>query len=756
MTTIEPTQQSGRGLGVHRAVGRSTKALLVVLACFLLLGAFYSWSVPPFEGPDEAQHFAYVQWLAEGKGFPPQGDAAWETAIEQEAGQPPLYYLLASLPARWVGDADPPAVYRPNPHFVGPFPRTTFDNDNRAIHYPSDARPLAGGWLALYLARGLSLCFGLLLIVAVHGLGRQVAPTQPQIGLGAALLTAMTPQVLYVGGLVSNDIPAAALGAVALWLLAIMLRERASPSWALAVGAALGLAALAKVSALALLAPCAIGLAWLWLSGRQSLGKVLLLGGVMALGMALICGWWFLRCWRLYGQPLGLEAHDKTPWAIAGVDPGRLAGPLTRWWEVARTYWLAFGWGTIRMSEWVYRSLFLLELAALAGLGLAARRWRRQPSPRVQTKPVMLGLLALYLVVTAVLLEVWMRRVTATWGRLLFPAIPAVSMLLVVGWRAIHPKLAMLPGSFLAVWALAAPFWLLLPAYRMPMLTAKEAGALPPSLGVRYGESYGGAFAELISASPLRTSAESNTLVPVRLCWRALGPAAGDYSVLVHIVGPDDKLIANRRTYPGLGRYPTSTWRAGDLFCDVVNVALGDEPAKTLVYRIEVVFLNEEQDRRLPAYDRNGQPLPQTFFSQVRLVAPRSVSPFIPEPGSPVVQLIKYEVPNPWEAGGDHQLTLGWGITEPLIQDYQVYLHLREPATGRIVAQSDGPPRDGWYPTTWWPVGEVVRDKHTFALPADVPPGEYHLFAGLYELASGQRPFGEHFLGTVRVVEPDA
>ena len=74
------------------------RPLLLILLGYTLFGGVHTWLVPPFEGPDEAQHFAYITWLAEGKGFPPQGDAAWDTPIEQEGGQPPLYYLCNEYP----------------------------------------------------------------------------------------------------------------------------------------------------------------------------------------------------------------------------------------------------------------------------------------------------------------------------------------------------------------------------------------------------------------------------------------------------------------------------------------------------------------------------------------------------------------------------------------------------------------------------------------------------------------------------------
>ena len=113
---------------------KSWKYLGSILLAFLLLSSIYNWLIPPFEGPDGPQHFAYVEWLALGKGLPPQGQAAWETPLRQEASQAPLYYLLASIPARLVGVSEYPALFRPNPHFPSSAPGTIADNKNVAIH----------------------------------------------------------------------------------------------------------------------------------------------------------------------------------------------------------------------------------------------------------------------------------------------------------------------------------------------------------------------------------------------------------------------------------------------------------------------------------------------------------------------------------------------------------------------------------------------------------------------------------------------
>jgi hypothetical protein len=42
-------------------------------------------------------------------------------------------------------------------------------------------------------------------------------------------------------------------------------------------------------------------------------------------------------------------------------------------------------------------------------------------------------------------------------------------------------------------------------------------------------------------------------------------------------------------------------------------------------------------------------------------------------------------------------------------------------------------------PTSTWPVGETVVDRHALWLPPDTPPGRYRLVLGLYRPGDGQR-----------------
>ena len=59
-------------------------------------------------------------------------------------------------------------------------------------------------------------------------------------------------------------------------------------------------------------------------------------------------------------------------------------------------------------------------------------------------------------------------------------------------------------------------------------------------------------------------------------------------------------------------------------------------------------------------------------------------------------------------------------------------MHGFDPATEKIVAQSDVMPRNNAYPTSRWIQGEVITDTIALSL-ADVPAGAYRMAIGLFD-----------------------
>ena len=721
-------------------------SLIPIYLLFLVTVAIYSWYTPPFEAPDEFRHFRFVTWLVNKQSLPPMGEAAWQTQVAQEAGQPPFYYALAAIPVAIYQQIAPDEVaenrlvFRPNLTYFGPPPRDYHDNDNIAIHYPSDIRPLRGEWLALFLARGVTMGFGLLLIYATYQLGFAFFAGNQQMAWGTALLVALLPQVIFLSGGVSNDIPMAALATLSLWRLLLLIQAGVGSNMrgnAGILGIFLGLAIMSKISALILGPAVALAYGWLFLRAsrsekRQVVGAVFITSGVVL----LVSGWWFARSWWLYGSPFGLSSHDYAPWAHTAANEVERSPILEEWNRVFESFWVAIGWGSIRFDRWVYGILYGIVGLALVGLGKKMRGSSMLARIGYDPRAVFVLLLAVTFMMAMVMLELWMRRVTADYGRLLYPALGVILLFLVMGWRELWRGLVWVNAGILLILTIATPIYLIIPAFHPSPLTAAEIAQLPDSIGWRYGD-----MVELISVTPLASSVQASkiSLFPIEICYRTLQPSgAQPYHLFVHIIGQENALIANRYTIPGLGSLPTETWPPNTYMCDTVAVRIWENLAETLVYKIEVGFITPDLETRLPAFDRQNNLLETTFVGEVKLIANEPIQPFTPTSDEPVV-LIKADVGSVWQAGTMAEYTLHWGVGAEMPANYQLFVHLRDLATGQPIAQGDGAPFGGWYGTAWWDVGEVVVEPRQFWLPLDTPAGTYNLVVGFYDLETGAR-----------------
>ena len=102
------------------------------------------------------------------------------------------------------------------------------------------------------------------------------------------------------------------------------------------------------------------------------------------------------------------------------------------------------------------------------------------------------------------------------------------------------------------------------------------------------------------------------------------------------------------------------------------------------------------------------------------------------------IRLIGYDTTMETAVAGESlDVTLYWKAAGPLDINYQVFLHLLTPE-GFLVVQSDKL-NPGEFPTRRWPPDKYVRDDHTLALPADLPSGEYLVYAGLWVQTEGWR-----------------
>jgi hypothetical protein len=91
-----------------------------------------------------------------------------------------------------------------------------------------------------------------------------------------------------------------------------------------------------------------------------------------------------------------------------------------------------------------------------------------------------------------------------------------------------------------------------------------------------------------------------------------------------------------------------------------------------------------------------------------------------------------------WAAapGQTVELTLYWqALVEPTAV-YTAFLHVLNEAGDTVLSADHWP---GGLPSDIWDVGQVIEDRVSLALPADLPPGVYRVRLGLYTADDGRR-----------------
>ncbi len=105
------------------------------------------------------------------------------------------------------------------------------------------------------------------------------------------------------------------------------------------------------------------------------------------------------------------------------------------------------------------------------------------------------------------------------------------------------------------------------------------------------------------------TQATPGDTLHLTLYWQAEGPTYLDYTVFVHLVGPDGRPHGQVDRFPAGGDAPTTSWAPGQVIVDeIVLPVAADAPAGA--YHIAVGMYDAASGGRLPLTDDSGQFLP--------------------------------------------------------------------------------------------------------------------------------------------------
>ena len=760
------------------------RALVFILCAFVALGITYSIITPIFEAGDEIWHYPFVQHLATGHGLPIQ-DPNVKTLWEQEGGQPPLYYAVSALATFWIDTRDLPERLWLNPHAKIGIP-LLFGNKNMVVHTGAESFPWHNTALAVHLLRFLSIFFSAITVALTYLLAHEIgtpflasgarvasgakqsplcggdcfvaisaiAPTAPRnektIATLAAAIVAFNPMFIFISASVNNDNLATPLATLALLLMARLITRGATMPRFVVLGIVLGLGALTKISNLALLGVAACVFAYL-LFGRGPLRarmnadekpisalvrarpRPILMGCLICAALVIIIAfWWYARNWILYGDPSAFNVWV----AIAGgrPTPATFASLLGELQGFRISYWGNFGAVNIIAPEWVY--ILLDTFTVLAIVGLLIGLFRR-------TLPRLLALPALWLALILISLVRWTLLTMASQGRLIFPAIAAVAILLAYGLNRFQISDFRFQISnlefrisnlsfviFLFTFGLLVPFTLIAPTYALPPRFTDET-RVPNPTRIIFDDQ-----AELIGyALPQRSIAPGDEL-PITIYWRARENIAEDFSVYVRLLDANGDVIGRWDAFPGKGLYPTRLWQVGEVIADEYRVPLASNARGPGGGRIDVGLFRRMPLENLVARDPQGNAITPTI-ARFKIAGASRVQ---------IENPVRYEFADKLALAGysavraddSLRVKLYWAARAAMDEDYTVFVHLVD-ANGKIVAQKDDQPQHGAYPTSLWDAGEIVADEYVLAIPHDAPPGDYRVIVGVYRAGNGAR-----------------
>jgi hypothetical protein len=585
---------------------RDWLALWLILALFLVLHGLYNWAVPLGEGPDEAGHLAYVLFLAFEARLPVQRPPPALSDVPGEGHQPPLAYALAVPAVAWLPPTERKIFLQVNPDFswAGGTEPAAFLRASRE-HWPWHGLSLA--W---HMARAVSGLAGAATITLTYLAARRLRPADPTLAILAALLVAFNPQLLFISALVSNDALLAALGAALLWHA--LARPVAPLRWALLGGLLFGLALLTKQSAL-LLGPLLLWASWRLTGGAWRRAARL---SLLWMGTALlVAGWWYARNLWLYGDPFGLGLFQSkfATQPFAWGEPAAWAGALR---QLFGSFWARFGWMNVYAPAWALWAYAALCALALVGWASVPGSFASAPQGSAQrlARPPLLRLKHAWLApaLAAALAALWTLAFAYTaglvaWqGRMLFPALGALALLLAGGLRSwLTPSRTLALGVGLLALAAWMPPGVIRPAYHWIALAPQVAQA---ELGNPAYARYAADWERGVTLRGWRLDrpAYPGVSLPVTLSWHSLERIPLPWTVFVHLVDDENQIVAQSNRQPHADSLPFPRWTAGDWMADTHLLELPhDLPPGAYQLRVGL-FLPEAGGRRQLVWDGQG------------------------------------------------------------------------------------------------------------------------------------------------------
>jgi len=468
------------------------------------------------------------------------------------------------------------------------------DNRNYFVHGRDEQLPLSAEAYAVYagcIARFVSYLWGVIALVGAYLAGLQVFASRQWAGL-AVLLFALTPQMLQLSSVFSNDAPTAAFGAILLWQLLWIVNHRANIPRLILLGLLLGGAGLVKVNSLLLVAPLGVAVIVEGLAQRRAWLHIILRGLLVAVIALLVLSPWLWYGWTQYRSPLGLDAHQI--FQTVGTPVSSMGEYLIALIPVFGSYWGRFGGGSVWLPMYTYA--LYTGLCILAAIGYVVSR--RSLSRNIYWRRQGVVLISMCLVFAAGLMY-WLFQLSAIrdaiQGRLAYAAHAAICIVITGGiyllvkrlprWNA-AAKLVITALSLYAAF-FTAPL-ALVNAYRLPAPLDRSSMPLLSGPTLIYNDAI-----RLLGTRIEQPKFDvQRAWVPLTTCWQILQKPPVEAVLAIKLLTAEGQSVGDRTMLFGLGRYPTVAWEPGYQFCDTVDTILRGPFEPGRVYDVAVYVLN--------------------------------------------------------------------------------------------------------------------------------------------------------------------
>ncbi len=536
------------------------RTFYAILGVYLLLATAYSVTQPLAEAPDEADHYAYIQYIGTHWQLP-------DGPTVTQGKHPPLYHWAAATLTAWTGLDF--TFLRANPDAVPLGPEKP---PNFFVHTRLESFPWQGGPLAMHLARFLSIALGALTLWATWQLGNTIFPARPQIGLMAAAFLAGLPGFHFISGAINNDNAAGAFGALAILVCVQIATGGPSARRALLLGICLGLGLLSKVGTLALwplAGIAALGSVWPrhWrtLPDRRRWRLFAIQSGLSWGIGVLVAAPWLMRNWQTYGDPLAWNlvraTIDERQTPLSPADLVWLLRGLHQY------FWGRFGpVGQIMLPAPTYTVTAMLSALLLVGMAIFVAR-RRAWTPSGVAQILIIG--GAPVAVFVGLVRYSAIALGTDQARLLWPAIAPIAVWTALGvegclGRLVHRARWRVWGwsAIMGLYGLMVYALVLQPGFAPPR--PLDSATLPAQPLAIFGAGFG-----LVEASLPSQPLAIGEPVRLQLVWAADRPMNADLRPTVRLIHQSEGWLAAEWSHaPAQGRTSTDRWQPGAAIAD--------------------------------------------------------------------------------------------------------------------------------------------------------------------------------------------